>query len=195
MVKTVLKEIMKVETSKQIRSLACCSTTIESKSHLVAPAVSTECPVIQEDAHRRLSQEEHRAFDLAIEEERETARTMVSRLHVELGHSGENTHTDSSSLQPKGSAAARVKKLRDEDYMRLLLEFFMNQARKHHIMVDAGTRAASVTIHRVMGTEHGLGNLTGEIMLNTLLNHWIKCYGKPNIVRPDPHGAFRDQGF
>ena len=39
------------------------------------------------------------------------------------------------------------------------------------IMVDAGSRAASLTIHRVMGTEHGLGNVTGEIMLNTLLNH------------------------
>ena len=38
-------------------------------------------------------------------------------------------------------------------------------------MVDAGSRAASVTIHRVMDTEHGLGNVTGEIMLNTLLNH------------------------
>ena len=30
-------------------------------------------------------------------------------------------------------------------------------------MVDAGRRAASVTIHRVMNTEHGLGNVTGEI--------------------------------
>ena len=46
-----------------------------------------------------------------------------------------------------------------------------------------------------MDTEHGLGNVTGEIMLNTLLNHWIKKYGKPNIVRTDPEGAFRDQGF
>ena len=60
--------------------------TIDSKSHLLAPAVSTEHPAIQEDAHRRLSQEEQRASDLASEEERETARTMVSRLHVELGH-------------------------------------------------------------------------------------------------------------
>ena len=39
------------------------------------------------------------------------------------------------------------------------------------IMVDAGSRAASVTIHRVMDTERGLGKMTGEIMLNTLLNH------------------------
>ena len=61
------------------------------------------------------------------------------------------------------------------------------------IMVDAGSRAASVTIQRVMDTEHGLGNVTGEIMLNTLLDHWIKYYGKPNIVRTDPEGAFRDQ--
>ena len=63
------------------------------------------------------------------------------------------------------------------------------------IMVDAGSRAASVIIHSVMDTEHGLGNVTGEIMLNTLLNHWVKYYGKPDIVRTDPEGAFRDQGY
>ena len=63
------------------------------------------------------------------------------------------------------------------------------------IMVDAGSRSASVTIHRVMDTEHGLGNVTSEIMLNTLLNHWIKCYGKLDSVRTDPEGAFRYQGF
>ena len=45
--------------------------------HSVAPAISTENPIIQEDAHRRLDQEEQRALDLASEEERETARTMV----------------------------------------------------------------------------------------------------------------------
>ena len=38
-------------------------------------------------AHRRLSQEEQRASDLASDKERETARTIVSGLHVELGHS------------------------------------------------------------------------------------------------------------
>ena len=32
--------------------------TIDSKSHLVVPAVSTEYPVFQEDVHRQLSQEE-----------------------------------------------------------------------------------------------------------------------------------------
>ena len=84
--------IMKVETSKHIRSLACCSMTTDCKSHLVAPAVSTEYPVIQEEAHRRLSEE---TFDLASEEEREIARTMVSRLHVELGHSDPREMIDS----------------------------------------------------------------------------------------------------
>ena len=63
------------------------------------------------------------------------------------------------------------------------------------IMVDAGSRAASVTIHRVMETEHDLGNVTGEVMLSTLLNHWVKYNGKPDTVRTDPEGAFRDQGF
>ena len=56
-------------------------------------------------------------------------------------------------------------------------------------MMDAGSRAASVTIHI------GLGNVTSEIMLNTLLNHWVRYYGKPDIVRTDPERAFRDQGF
>ena len=88
LVKTVAKEIMRVESSKQIRSQTCCSVTIDSKNHLVAPAASTDdYPVIQEDAHRRLSKEEQQALDLATEEEWETARTIVSRLHVELGHS------------------------------------------------------------------------------------------------------------
>ena len=62
-------------------------------------------------------------------------------------------------------------------------------------MMDAGSRPASVTIHRVMDTEHGLGNVTSEIMLTTLLNQWVKYYGKPVIVRTDPEGAFRDRGF
>ena len=49
-----------MESSKQIRSQTCCSVTIDSKNHLVAPAVSTDdYPVIQEDAHRRLNEEEH----------------------------------------------------------------------------------------------------------------------------------------
>ena len=61
----------------------------------MAPVVSTEYPVMQEDAHRRLSREEQRAFDLASEEERETARTMVSRLHVELMHSDPQQMIDS----------------------------------------------------------------------------------------------------
>ena len=49
--------------------------------------MSTYYPVIQQDAHRRFSEEEQRVFDLASEEERETVRSIVSRLHVELGHS------------------------------------------------------------------------------------------------------------
>ena len=60
--------------------------TIDSKTHLVAPAVSTDdYPVIQEDAHRRLSKEEQQALDLATEEERETARTKVSRCTLNSG--------------------------------------------------------------------------------------------------------------
>ena len=52
-----------------------------------------------------------------------------------------------------------------------------------------------MTIHRVTDTERGLGNATRELMLNTWLNNWIKYCGKPNIVRTDPEGTCRDQGF
>ena len=62
-------------------------------------------------------------------------------------------------------------------------------------MLDAGNRAASVTIHRVMDVEQGLGNVTGEIMLATLLNHGVKYYGKPDIVRTDPEELFEIKGF
>ena len=89
----------------------------------------------------------------------------------------------------------------------MLSEFFMNQricVQDDHIQwthpvlnlhvlgtvtVDAGSDAASVTIERVMDTEHGLDNVTGDIMLNTLLNHWIKHSGKPNIIITDPQGV------
>ena len=46
-----------------------------------------------------------------------------------------------------------------------------------------------------MDIEHGLDNVTGEIMLSTLLNQWIKYNGKPDIVRTDLEGAFRNQAF
>ena len=83
LVKTVVKEIMKVQPSKQFRSLACCSMMVDSKNrtqHLVAPEISTEDQTIQADAHRRLSQEEQRPCDLASEHERAATRTMLFRL-------------------------------------------------------------------------------------------------------------------
>ena len=213
---------MKVESSKQIRSQTCCSVTIDSKNHLVATALSTDdYPVIQEDAHHRLSKEEQQALDLATEEERETARTIVSRLHVELGHSDPRGMIDSigrkhaqthhcsckkfSCSSCEESQRRRVRpvaaRILHEPGTCLQVDQFewkhpvLNLHVLGTIMVDAGSRAASVAIHRVMDTEHGLGNVTGGIMLATLLNHWVKYYGQPDIVRPDPKGAFRDQGF
>ena len=149
LVKTVAKQIMKVESLKQIRSQTCCSVTIDSKNHLVAPAVSTDdYPVIQEDAHRRLRKEEQQALDLATEEERETARTIVSRLHLELGHSDprgmidslrRNTHTDSSLQLAKSSVAVHVKKVRDEDHVQWLLKFFTNLAHVFKLTNSSGS--------------------------------------------------------
>ena len=149
LVKTVAKEIMRVESSKQIRSQTCCSVTTDCKNHLVAPAVSTDdYPVTQEDTHHRLSREEQQALDLDTEEERETARTIVSRLHVELGHSDPGGMIDSLrrkhahrliiATAKKFKCSACVKKVRDEDYVRLLLEFFMNLARVFKLIKSSG---------------------------------------------------------
>ena len=69
-----------------------------------------------------------------FEEERETVRTTVSRVHVEMGHSGHrgmidsvrgNTHIVASMAQPKSPVAALVKKVSDGDFVRMLLDFFM----------------------------------------------------------------------
>ena len=170
-----------------------------------------------------LCEEEQRALDLATEEERETDRTiMVSRLHLELGHSDprgminslrrKHAHRLIIATAKKFSCSAceesqrrRLRPVAARDLHEpgtcLQVDHFewrqpvLNLHVLGTIMVDAGSRAVSVTIHRVMDTEHGLGNVTCEILLNTLLNHWIKYCGKPDIVRTDPEGAFRDQGF
>ena len=63
LVETAVKEIMKVESSKQIHSWACCSMTVDSKSqtqHLVAPAISTN--IIRTDQKHF----EIRGFDVTL---------------------------------------------------------------------------------------------------------------------------------
>ena len=144
----------------------------------------------------------------------------MSRLHVELGHSDPQGMIDSLRKKhahrliigavKKFSCSAceegQRRRLRPVD-ARVLREpgacLQVDQFEWRHpvlnlqvlgtILVDAGSRAASVTIHRVMDVEHGLGTVTGEIILNTLLNHLVKYYGKRDTVRTDPEGAVRDQ--
>ena len=58
-------------------------------------AISRKYQTIQEDVRHRLNQKEQRAWNLDSEEQRETARTMVSRSHVELGHSDPRGMIDS----------------------------------------------------------------------------------------------------
>ena len=59
------------------------------------------------------------------------------------------------------------------------------------IIVDAGSRAASVIIQRVMDTEHDPGNVTGETMLNTLLDHWVNYF----LSEPIPREFFEIRDF
>ena len=160
-------------------------------------------------------------LDLASEAERETARTLVSRLQLELGFScprgigslrRKHAHRRIIATAKEFSCGAceesqerRLHAVAAQVLHELGTCLEVDQFEWKHpvlklhvlgtIMVDAGCRAASVTIQRVMDTEHGLGDVTSEIMLNTLLNHWIKYCGKPNIIRTDLEGAFRDQGF
>ena len=209
LVKTVAKEIMEVESSKQIRSQTCCSVTIVNKNHLVAPDVSTgDYPVLQEeDAHRRLSKEDQQALDLATEEERETARTIVSRLHVELGHSDPRGMFD--SLRRKHAHRLIIATARkfscsacEESQRRRLRPVAARYLNEPGICLQVEqfewrhpcVEPARVGNHHGGPQSHGrstwIGNVTGEKMLATLLNHWVKYHGKT-----DREGAFRDQGF
>ena len=63
------------------------------------------------------------------------------------------------------------------------------------IIVDAGCRAASVTIHRVVDTEHGLGKVTSEIMLTTLLNHWSSTMANQILSEPIKEELFEIKDF
>ena len=147
------------------------------------------------DAHRRLKQEERRAWDQASEEERETASasdasfargpwSFTSSRNDRLS----SEDFDSSLPQPKFSFAMLVKKVRDGDFIQLLLVLrepstclqvyqfewthpVLNMRVLGAIMVGTGLRAAVVSIHREMRTEHALDNVTGGMMLNTLLSH------------------------
>ena len=120
---------------------------------------------------------------------------MVSRLHVELGHS--DPRGTIGSLRRKHGhrlIIATAKKFScsacEESQRRRLPPvaaralhepgtcLHVDQFEWKHpvlklhvlgtIMVDAGSRAASVTNQRVMDTEHGLGNVTGDITLNNI---------------------------
>ena len=164
-------------------------------------------PVIQEDAHRRLSEEEQQPLDLASEEERETARTtIIDSLRKKHAHRHIIAVTKKFSCNAceenrRRRLAPMAARVLQEPVTCLQVDQFewkhpvLNLNMLGTIMVDAGSRAASETLHRVMDTEHGLGNVTSEIMLITLLNQWVKYYGKPDIVRTGPEGALRDRRF
>ena len=116
---------------------------------------------------------------------------MVSRLHLEVGHSDARGMID--LLRRKHAhrliiaTANKFSCCVCEESQRRRLHPMLNLHVLGTIMVGAGSRASSVLIRRVMDTEQGLGNVTGEITLNKSQN--------PSIIRTDPEGAFRDQGF
>ena len=190
LVKTVAKEIVKVESSKQIRSVACCSVTIDSKSHLWLHLRQKDIQSFRKMLIVALVKKNSEPLTWPVRKSETqlgpwclacTWNLAIQILEERSVLCDESTDIDSLSLQPKSSVAALVKKVRDEDYLRLLLGLFMNRAHvfmlKHPvlklhvlgtIMVDAGSRAASVTNQRVMDTEHGLGNVTGDITLNNI---------------------------
>ena len=98
----------------------------------------------------------------------------------------QNMHIDSSLLQPKKFSCSACEESQRRR-LQLVAARVLHEPRtclqidqfewKHPVlnlhvlgtlMLDAGSRAASVT----------------------LLNHWIKYQGKPNIVKTDPERAF-----
>ena len=117
----------------------------------------------------------------------------MSRLNVELGHSDPEEswilfEKHAHRLIIKSSVVCSACEVRQRRRLRPVVARVLHEAHVFKlinlsgdiqclhvlgtIMVDAGSRAASVTIHRLMDVEHGLG--TSEIMLATMLNHWVK---------------------
>ena len=130
---------------------------------------------------------------------------MVSRVHVELGHSDPRRMIDSVRRKHAHrliiAAAKKFSCSACEESQRRRLHpvaapgtcLQVGQFEWNHptsnlhalgtIMVDAGSRAASVTIHRVMDTEHGLGGVTGEIVLGfsrSGVSTWSCCQEYPS---------------
>ena len=153
--------------------------TVDSKSHLVAPAVSTVYPVIQEDAHRRFSQEEQRASDSPVrmrEREEEEQPEPWRLLCMELGNSDPRGMIDSLRRKHAHRLIIAAKKFScsvvEESQRRNLhpvaarvlhelgTSLQVDQFEWKHLvlnlhvlgttLVDAGSRAASVTIQRVI---------------------------------------------
>ena len=61
------------------------------------------------------------------------------------------------------------------------------------LMVGAGSRAATVTFHRVVDTELNTGIFLVGIMFSTLAKS-VMCYGKLDMGRTDYKDTFPDQG-
>ena len=215
-----------MESSKQIHTLSCCSVTGDSRFKLNtwwhqryqhSTRLSTKMRIVdsvKKNSERRTwpvmrTKKQPEPWCLAC------TWNMVILILEELSTLlEENMQIDSSLLQPRSSAAALVKKVRDGGLVRLLLDRVLHEPGTclqvdqfewkqptltlhvlGTIMVDAGSRAASVTIHRVMDTEHRLGNVTRGVMLNTLLNHWITYNGKPNIFGTEPERSISRSGI
>ena len=119
---------------------------------------------------------------------------MVSRLHLEVGHSDARGMID--LLRRKHAhrliiaTANKFSCCVCDESQRRRLHPMLNLHVLGTIMVGAGSRASSVSIRRVMDTEQGLGNVTGEITLNTLLNHRIQALSEP--IQKEP---FEIRGF
>ena len=116
---TVAKEIM------QIRSQTCCSVTIDNKSHVVAPAVSTDdFPVV-----RRLSPEEQQALDLLRKHEKQPEpQCLVCTMNLALLIlENDRLFLFEEKCTQTTLAALHVKKVRDEDDVQSA-EFFVNLA-------------------------------------------------------------------
>ena len=118
--------------------------TVDSHSQtqkLVAPVMSTTYPIIHEDAHRRLNGEEQRALDLASEEEREAARTMVSRLPDPRGKidSLRRKHAHRLIIATDKKFSCSAWKVRDGGFIRLLFDSYMNRAPVFKLVSSSGS--------------------------------------------------------
>eukprot|EP00969_Alexandrium_andersonii_P169009 7470043-Alexandrium_andersonii.AAC.1 len=55
--------------------------------------------------------------------------------------------------------------------------------------MDEGSHVVMSIIMREVPDSEELGNATGEMLRDTIMDRWVQVYGRPKVIRTDPDAA------